>query len=110
MIVPDPTFNYAELYAKPLGADIVKVPLNDKLEFDLATMKQKADGFSGKSIVYLCNPNNPTATITPAATIESWIKNAPADTFFIVDEAYAEFVNDPRFKSAIGLVQSGQKT
>ena len=109
VIVPDPTFNYAELYAKPLGAEIVKVPLNAKLEFDLATMKAKAAGFAGKSIVYLCNPNNPTATITPAATMDSWIKSAPADTFFIVDEAYAEFVNDPAFKSAIGLVQSGQK-
>lgn len=108
--MPDPTFNYAELYAKPLGAEIVKVPLNAKLEFDLATMQAKAAGFAGKSIVYLCNPNNPTATITPAATMDSWIKSAPADTFFIVDEAYAEFVNDPAFKSAIGLVQSGQKT
>ncbi|WP_096386296.1 histidinol-phosphate transaminase [Hafnia sp. CBA7124] len=109
VIVPDPTFNYAELYAKPLGAEIVKVPLNAKLEFDLATMQAKAAGFAGKSIVYLCNPNNPTATITPAATMDSWIKSAPADTFFIVDEAYAEFVNDSAFKSAIGLVQSGQK-
>lgn len=109
LVVPDPTFNYAELYAKPLGAEIVKVPLNAQLAFDLDVMRQKVSGFNGHSIVYLCNPNNPTATITPAVSLEGWIKEAPADTLFIIDEAYAEFVSDPAFKSAVGLVSAGQK-
>lgn len=109
LVVPDPTFNYAELYARPLGATIVKVPLTAGLLFDLPAMQKKVSDFSGKSIVYLCNPNNPTATITPALSLEAWIKQAPADTLFIIDEAYAEFVSDPAFKSAVELVAAGQK-
>lgn len=109
LVVPDPTFNYAELYAKPLGVDIVKVPLTDKLAFDLAEMQKKVSGFDGYSLVYLCNPNNPTATITPAVSLEAWIKQAPANTLFIIDEAYAEFVSDPAFKSAVELVSAGHK-
>ncbi|MFW5400202.1 histidinol-phosphate transaminase [Yersinia sp. 1252 StPb PI] len=109
LVVPDPTFNYAELYAKPFGIPIEKVVLTKEMAFDLPVMQQKVASFKGRSIVYLCNPNNPTATITPANLIEAWIKNASPETLFIIDEAYAEFVSDPAFRSAIGLVQAGQK-
>ncbi|CNI01496.1 pyridoxal phosphate-dependent aminotransferase [Yersinia pekkanenii] len=109
LVVPDPTFNYAERYAKPFGIPIEKVVLTTEMTFDLPAMQQKVADFKGRSIVYLCNPNNPTATITPANFIEAWVKNAAAETLFIIDEAYAEFVSDPAFRSAIELVQSGHK-
>ncbi|MFA3759763.1 histidinol-phosphate transaminase [Yersinia sp. 2466 StPb PI] len=109
LVVPDPTFNYAELYAKPFDIPIEKVVLTKEMAFDLPVMQQKVASFKGRSIVYLCNPNNPTATITPANLIEAWIKNASPETLFIIDEAYAEFVSDPAFRSAIGLVQAGHK-
>ncbi|HCH49579.1 MAG TPA: aminotransferase class I [Proteus sp.] len=109
LIVPDPTFNYAELYAAPLGVNIVKIPVDEKLAFDLKTMQKKADAFDGISMVYLCNPNNPTATLTPTAPLANWIKSAKENVFFIIDEAYAEFASTPEFTSAIALVQKGHK-
>ncbi|OAT46679.1 periplasmic aromatic amino acid aminotransferase [Proteus hauseri ATCC 700826] len=109
LIVPDPTFNYAELYAAPLGVNIVKIPVDEKLAFDLKTMQKKADAFDGISMVYLCNPNNPTATLTPTAPLDNWIKSAKENVFFIIDEAYAEFASTPEFTSAIALVQKGHK-
>lgn len=109
LVAPDPTFNYAELYASSLGVSVVKVPLNDKLGFDVEGLKKAADAFDGVSIVYLCNPNNPTATITPAAQLEPWITGASENTLFILDEAYAEFVSDPNFRSGIELVLKGNK-
>ncbi|PHI31786.1 pyridoxal phosphate-dependent aminotransferase [Budvicia aquatica] len=109
VIAPDPTFNYAELYAKASGVPTIKVPLTEKLAFDIDTMKKAAEDFPGYSIVYLCNPNNPTATITPADLIEPWIKAAPERVLFILDEAYAEFVTDPRFRSGIELVAKDHK-
>ena len=109
LVAPDPTFNYAELYAQPLDVSIEKVPLTSSLAFDLTTMKQKAAKFDGLSIIYICNPNNPTAMITAASDLEAWISNAPENQFFIIDEAYAEFVTDPAFISAIELVKKGQK-
>ncbi|EKN3723551.1 TPA: histidinol-phosphate transaminase [Yersinia enterocolitica] len=109
LVVPDPTFNYAELYAKPFGIPIEKVGLTKEMAFDLPAMQKKVADFNGRSIVYLCNPNNPTATITPADLITAWVKNATPETLFILDEAYAEFVSNPAFSSAISLVQAGQK-
>lgn len=109
LIVPDPTFNYAELYAEPLGVKIVKVPVDKTLAFDLATMQKKAQGFDGISMVYLCNPNNPTAMLTPSAELSNWVKSAKENVFFIIDEAYAEFVSTPEFTSAIALVDAGYK-
>lgn len=109
LVAPDPTFNYAELYAQPLGVTIEKIPLTSSLAFDLTAMKQKAANFDGLSIIYICNPNNPTAMITAASDLDEWISNAPENQFFIIDEAYAEFVTDPAFISAIELVKKGQK-
>ncbi len=109
LIVPDPTFNYAELYAEPLGVKIVKVPVDNTLAFDLVTMQKKAQEFDGISMVYLCNPNNPTAMLTPTASLTNWVKSAKENVFFIIDEAYAEFVSTPEFTSAIALVEAGYK-
>ncbi|MDR0806820.1 MAG: aminotransferase class I/II-fold pyridoxal phosphate-dependent enzyme [Enterobacteriaceae bacterium] len=109
VIVPNPTFNYAELYAQALGVDVVKVPLDNKLAFDISAMKKIADEFAGVSIIYLCNPNNPTATITPAEQIEAWINATSEKTFFLIDEAYAEFVTDPHFRSGIELIKREAK-
>ncbi|HDL6514018.1 TPA: pyridoxal phosphate-dependent aminotransferase [Yersinia enterocolitica] len=109
LVVPDPTFNYAELYAKHFGIPIEKVLLTKEMAFDLPAMQKKVADFNGRSIVYLCNPNNPTATITPANLITAWVKNATPETLFILDEAYAEFVSNPAFSSAISLVQAGHR-
>ncbi|MEQ5136538.1 pyridoxal phosphate-dependent aminotransferase [Providencia alcalifaciens] len=109
LITPDPTFNYAELYALPLGVEITKVPLKSDLSFDLKKMEQIANDYDGLSIIYICNPNNPTAMITPHSPLDNWMKKVSDKQFFIVDEAYAEFVKDPQFVSAIELVKAGQK-
>ena len=108
LITPDPTFNYAELYALPLGVEITKVPLKSDLSFDLAKMEQLANSFDGLSIIYICNPNNPTAMITPHSQLNNWMTKVSDKQFFIVDEAYAELVEDPDFVSAIELVKQGQ--
>ncbi|WP_285315713.1 pyridoxal phosphate-dependent aminotransferase [Providencia rettgeri] len=108
LVTPDPTFNYAELYSLPLNITITKVPLKTDLSFDLEKMEQAADDFNGLSMVYICNPNNPTAMITPHSQLDKWMSKKSDNTFFIVDEAYAEFVEDPDFISAIELVKKGQ--
>lgn len=108
LIVPDPTFGCAEGYADAVGMAVVKVPLTGpKLAFDLDAMKKAARNFKGISLVYACNPNNPTATVTPSALLEAWVKEAGPDVVFLFDEAYAEFVTDPAFVSAVELVKAG---
>ncbi|MGX2969211.1 pyridoxal phosphate-dependent aminotransferase [Ursidibacter sp. B-7004-1] len=108
LVVPDPTFNYAELYAQALGISVVKVPLLADFSFDIKQLQQAAEQFKGETIFYLCNPNNPTAMITPATTLFDWINTAPAHHFFILDEAYAELVQNPDFKSGIELIKANK--
>ncbi|WP_240355156.1 hypothetical protein [Pectobacterium brasiliense] len=53
-------------------------------------------GYSGPSIVYLVNPNNPTGTITPADFIEPWIASKPATSMRLMPSssmtsAFAQF-------------------
>ncbi|PAF52131.1 aminotransferase class I [Helicobacter sp. 13S00477-4] len=109
LIVPELTFELAQYYAKPLNIPIVKVALDDEMNFDLKKMHQSADNFKGLSIVYICNPNNPTGTITPSTKLDKWIEKAPSNTFFMIDEAYGEFVQDPEFKSATNWIKKGKK-
>lgn len=105
LITPDPSFSLAEDHAKAMGIPVQAIALDQNYVMDIAKMKQAADNFDGYSIVYLCNPNNPTGTLTPSTTISTWVENAPQNTFFIFDEAYAEYIEDPNFESGLSFVK-----
>ena len=51
--------------------------------------------------VFICNPNNPTGTLIPSATIESLCRKYP-NIRFIIDESYLPFVPEGEAKSLIG--------
>ncbi|MGO4744908.1 pyridoxal phosphate-dependent aminotransferase [Serratia quinivorans] len=107
LVIPELTYGDGEHFAKIAGMKITKVPMLDGWQFDIDGLKKAVANYDGPSLVYLVNPNNPTATITPADLIEPWIAAKPVNTVFIVDEAYAEFVNDPRFRSVGPLFKQG---
>lgn len=110
LVIPEVTFEYAELYAKPFDIPIIKVPLDSKMGIDIDKMRQNVESFNGVSIVYICNPNNPTGSIVPAKYIDKWVKEASKNrVFFIFDEAYGEYVDDKAFQSAIKWVQAKQE-
>jgi histidinol-phosphate aminotransferase len=56
--------------------------------------------------VYICNPNNPTGTLTPADAIDAWISEAPATTTFLVDEAYHEYADHPDYGSTLKWIDT----
>jgi len=99
LIVADPTFEDITDYAKPFPYQIVRVPLTPAFAHDLAAMREHAERANGPVVVYLCNPNNPTATLTDSDAIAAWIAEAPERVFFVVDEAYFDFVDDPGYRS-----------
>ncbi|HYX67619.1 MAG TPA: histidinol-phosphate transaminase [Terriglobales bacterium] len=54
----------------------------------------------GAGLVYICNPNNPTGTLTPRQEIEDFIRALPASTYVLIDEAYHHFaVGAPGYES-----------
>ena len=101
LIVADPTFEAILFHAKRAGADVVKVPLTAGYGHDVAAMREKAKS----GLIYLCNPNNPTASITPKNEIRDLIANAPNDTVILVDEAYHHYAESPDYESMIPLVR-----
>nr|WP_241391467.1 histidinol-phosphate transaminase [Serratia proteamaculans]ULG18717.1 aspartate aminotransferase [Serratia proteamaculans] len=107
LVIPELTYEGGPKYAKIMGMNIVRVPMLPGFKFDVDGLKKAVHEYTGPSIVYIVNPNNPTATITPADLIEPWIKSKPKNTLFLVDEAYAEFVNDTQFRSVDGLIREG---
>ncbi len=104
LIYAQPTFEDVPGYARPFPFEHVTVPLTANHEHDIPRMREEAEKSGGPTIVYVCNPNNPTGGITPTAPIESWMKEAGEQTLFLIDEAYLEFVDDARYKTAVPFV------
>ena len=108
LVIPDPTFGCAELYAISIGVPVVKVPLTrDDYDLDFDKLQRAAAAFDGIILFYLFNPNNPTAIITATDTLKAWIKNAPKNYYFLLDEAYFGYVTDPSFESGVEWVKQG---
>ncbi|MEE4210698.1 MAG: histidinol-phosphate transaminase [Parvularcula sp.] len=89
------------------GGETKLVPLNDKLEYDLEAVKAAID--EDTVMVYLCNPNNPTGTVTDPEALKTFIRELPEDIVAFVDEAYLELADGGLEKhSMIPLVREGE--
>jgi histidinol-phosphate aminotransferase len=101
LIAADPTFEAILNHAAIAGAEVVKVPLTGSFSHDLAKMGAAAqDG-----LIYICNPNNPTASITPKNEIREFIAKTPPQTMILVDEAYFHYADSPDYESVIPLIK-----
>jgi len=87
-VTADPGYEAGMYAAKGNGAKVVKVPLAADYSHDVRAMIA-ADPNAG--LFYICNPNNPTGTITSRADIEWALANKPAGSILLVDEAYIHF-------------------
>jgi len=80
-----PTFEALGMYVEARGGQAVTVPLRGDFAHDLAGMLTRID--EPTTLIYICNPNNPTASLTPAAEIEAFLEKVPAHTTVLLDEA-----------------------
>ena len=101
LVMADPTYEAVTNYQRTEAYELVKVPLTSNYEHDLGRMREATESSGHPALVYLCNPNNPTATVTPSAAIDEWIAEAPEHIFFLSDEAYIEYVEDERMWSSL---------
>ena len=56
-------------------------------------------------LVYICNPNNPTASITPKDQVRTFLARVPRKTMVLIDEAYHHYVESNDYESVIPLVR-----
>jgi len=60
-------------------------------------------------VVFIANPNNPTATIVTADEVERFMTRVPERTIVVFDEAYIEFALGPDFPDTLNYVKQGRK-
>jgi histidinol-phosphate aminotransferase len=101
LIAADPTFESILKHAAVNGAEVTKVPLTSSFSHDLGKMGAAArDG-----LVYVCNPNNPTASITPKNEVRDFISKTARSTIILVDEAYFHYADSADYESVIPLIK-----
>ena len=97
LVQASPTFEALGAYARAGGAEVVRVPLDQNSAHDLDAMLAACE--SGAGLVYICNPNTPTASLTPRSDLETFLKKLPAGVVVLMDEAYHHFVDSPEYTS-----------
>lgn len=101
LVAADPTFESILDHAKTNGAEVTKVPLNPTFGHDLSKMSASAS----KGLIYVCNPNNPTASITPKAEVREFIEKTPAETMILMDEAYFHYADSADYESVVPIIK-----
>jgi len=91
-VISDPGYEAGERAAKFIGAKVIRVPLTKTFAHDVKAMAA-ADPNAG--VIYICNPNNPTGTLTPMEDIEWLVANKPAGSIVVLDEAYIHLTGAP---------------
>jgi histidinol-phosphate aminotransferase len=93
-----PSFPSYVIDARKLGAVPRTVPLRDG-RYDLDAMLE-AIGPRTK-IAYVCLPNNPTGTTNTRAELDAWFERVPDHVVTVLDQAYAEYIDDPDYPDGV---------
>lgn len=107
LILPAPTFEVPLEFARALGHQWVQTPLTASYAADVKRLAEEA-AKAGGGLIYLCNPNNPTSSMTPKADLAWLVSNLPPETVLLVDEAYLHFVENYEQETALPYVRQGR--
>ena len=105
--VISPTLTYSDhlQYAEKLGVALHRVPLRDDMAIDLEAMARAVD--DSVSLVYLCNPNNPTGMAIDGDELRSFCREVSPRVPILIDEAHNELTDKPDYTSMVDLVRGG---
>jgi histidinol-phosphate aminotransferase len=106
IISADPSYSYLMETAGTFGTKWEKVALTKDYAHDLDAMEKRVG--EKTSLVYICNPNNPTGTIVDAAKLASFCEVVSRKKPVFVDEAYIDYIDNPKKQSMIERVRKGQ--
>ena len=102
IVSADPSYMSMMNVAKSVGAEWKGVPLKKDWSHDLDAMEAAID--KDTKLVYICNPNNPTGTITSYKALKDFCSRVSERVPIFIDEAYLEFVDGPDGKSMVSLL------
>ncbi|WP_040464381.1 histidinol-phosphate transaminase [Erythrobacter sp. NAP1] len=94
------------LYGERQGVQSVRVPLATDMNLDLDAMEAAVSDET--SLIQICNPNNPTGVLIPAADLRAFASKVKGKATLLVDEAYNELTDNPDDNTMIDLVRAGE--
>lgn len=105
VIAARPTFIMLPQYASRRGATVTWVDVDENFGHDFSAMRAAVT--DSTSLVYVCNPNNPTGALADPDELRAFIKAVSQQALVLVDEAYVDFAPEPAQATVIDLVKSG---
>lgn len=102
VIISKNTFSIYELVSRLFSGKLIFVNLKD-YEIDLEGIAKAVTRRT--KLIWLTNPNNPTGTIFTAAQFDAFLKMIPENILTVLDEAYAEFVENKEYPDSIKYVK-----
>ena len=105
ILCPSLFWDTTVLYGERQGVKSVRVPLAADMSVDLPAMQAKVS--DGIALVQICNPNNPTGMLIPAADLRAFAAAVSPRATVLIDEAYNELTDRPDDNAMIDLVRSG---
>jgi histidinol-phosphate aminotransferase len=88
LVLADPGYEAPVGAARFVGAKVIQVPLRKDHAHDVQALA-KADANTG--LIYVCNPNNPTGTVTRKEDLAALVADKPRGCVVLIDEAYIHF-------------------
>ncbi len=101
-----PTFSFLMQYASQFAAEWIKVPMTSEHQYNLAGINEKLD--SHTTMVFICNPNNPTGTELPREMLEPFCTVVSERCMIYLDEAYIELASQGRKASLAHLTRNNR--
>ena len=92
LIMGDPGYEAGGVAAEFVGAKVIRVPLAKDYSHDVKAM---AAASPTPGLIYICNPNNPTGTLTTKSDLEWLVANKPKGSVVMIDEAYTHIAGVP---------------
>ncbi len=103
LVFATPSFIIYKLCALAAGIEVIDVPLNNAMRFDLPAM---ANAITPKTkLLFIANPNNPTGTYMNATELLDFVRTVPQHVLIVLDEAYIEYIDAADYPNALELLQ-----
>jgi histidinol-phosphate aminotransferase len=93
-----PSFPSYVIYGLKLGAEAVRVPLQDH-RYDLDALLAAITPRT--KLVYICHPNNPTGTMNTRTELDAYFERVPDQVLTVLDQAYFEYIDDDDYADGI---------
>ncbi|MCR4428505.1 MAG: histidinol-phosphate transaminase [Caldiserica bacterium] len=106
VITSEHSFPMYDIFSQAMRAKVVKVPTKN-YGLDLKAMRQTISPKT--SLVFVCNPNNPTGTLLRKEEVQEFMEDFPEEVMVVFDEAYYEFAQSEDFPDTIGYLREGRE-